>query len=200
MIYVWGPQVHRAHFTKKLCFARSEDGIIQMPSHLQLPYFYLLPKIHKTPWKTWPVVNGVSDVNEYLSKWIDIQLQQVIYLCPAYLKDSLQLLQELRVLPPLPPNAICFTANAVPMYTNIDNRHGIKTIGRWLNLHRAELPPDFPLQKILESLGIIMRNNVFLSATGSSNKRTAQPYVPHAHRQLCYHLLQPPRGNSTYSA
>ena len=47
------------------------------------------------------------------------------------------------------------------MYTNIDNRHGIVTIGRWLELHRPDLPFDFPTIKILEGLDIIMRNNVF---------------------------------------
>jgi hypothetical protein len=132
-----------------------------MPEHLWLPYFYLLPKIHKTPWKTQPVVSGVSTVNEPLSKWIDIQLQQVIHLCPAYLKDSWQLLRMLRELPPLPPDTICFTADAVLMYTNIDNQHPIETFGRWLNLHRANLPTYFPSLKILKGLDIITRNNVF---------------------------------------
>ena len=47
------------------------------------------------------------------------------------------------------------------MYTNIDNTHGIKMIGRWFSLHRADLPATFPTQKILEGLDIIMRNNVF---------------------------------------
>jgi hypothetical protein len=107
------------------------------------------------------VVSGVSTVNEPLSKWIDIQLQQVIHLYPAYLKDSWQLLRELRELPPLPPDAICFTADALWMYTNIDNQHGIETIGRWLNLHWADLPADFPSLKTVEGLNIIMGNNVF---------------------------------------
>ncbi len=126
------------------------------------------------------VVSGVSTVNEPLSKWIDIQLQQVIRLCPAYPKDSWQLLRELHELPPLPPDAICFTADAVPMYTNINNQHGIETIGRWLNLHRADLPTDFPSLKILEGLDIIMRNNVFSFGNRFSRKRTAQPWVPRA--------------------
>jgi hypothetical protein len=150
-----------AFFTKKLCGPRDKDGIVQMPKHLHLPYFYLLPKVHKTPWKTRPVVSGVSSVNEPLSKWIDIQLQRVVHLCPVYLKDSWQLLRELRDLPTLPSDATCFTADAVSMYTNIDNSQGIATIGRWLELHRPNLPSDFPSIKILEGLDIIMRNNVF---------------------------------------
>jgi hypothetical protein len=107
------------------------------------------------------VVSGIATVNEPLSKWIDIQLQRVIHLCPAYLKDSWQLLRELKNLPSLPPDAICFTADAVSMYTNIDNTHGIETIGRWFALHKSDMPYNFPTLKILEGLDIIMRNNVF---------------------------------------
>ena len=119
------------------------------------------------------MVSGISTVNEPLSKWIDIQLQRVIHLCPAYLKDSWQLLRELKTLPPLPPGAICFTADAVSMYTNIDNTHGIETIGRWFALHRADLPATFPTQKILEGLDIIMRNNVFSFGNRFFKQKTA---------------------------
>jgi hypothetical protein len=38
-----------AFFTKRLCGPHNKDGIVQMPKHLHLPYFYLLPKVHKTP-------------------------------------------------------------------------------------------------------------------------------------------------------
>jgi hypothetical protein len=52
----------REFFTKKLCGTRGKEGQVQRPNHLpvQLPYFYALPKVHKTPWKTCPVVSGVS--------------------------------------------------------------------------------------------------------------------------------------------
>jgi hypothetical protein len=148
-------------FERKLCGDRDDDGVIQRPEHIHMPYFYILPKVHKTPWKTRPVVSGVSTVNEPLSKWIDYHLQQVIHLCPGYLKDSWQLLRDFNQLPPIPDDAIIYTADAVSMYTNIDNDHGIESIGRWFDLHAAELPPGFPIQKILAGLDIIMRNNIF---------------------------------------
>jgi hypothetical protein len=47
------------------------------------------------------------------------------------------------------------------MYTNINNSHGIAMIGWWLKLQRSDLPSDFPSQKILAGLAIIMRNNVY---------------------------------------
>jgi hypothetical protein len=48
------------------------------------------------------------------------------------------------------------------MYTNINTTHGINTIEKWLQLHKSELPENFPpiyiLVKVLEE---VMTNNVF---------------------------------------
>jgi hypothetical protein len=35
------------YFTEKLCGLHSDNGVIQMPKHLRLPYFYLLQKSTK---------------------------------------------------------------------------------------------------------------------------------------------------------
>jgi hypothetical protein len=60
------------------------------------------------------------------------------------------------------------------MFTNINNTsNGIETIVGWFNLNCAELPPDFPTQKILEGLNIITRNNIFFF----DNQYFKQEYV-----------------------
>ncbi len=107
--------------------------MVQRPDHLQLPYFYALPKAHKSPWKTRPVVSGVSTIVEPLSQWIDTQLQRVIHLCPSYLKDGWQLVRTLRDMTNLPPDAVCYTADAVSMYSNIDTDHALETIATFLS-------------------------------------------------------------------
>jgi hypothetical protein len=81
----------RKFFAKKLCGPPNKEDQVLQPGHLQLLYFYALPKVHKNPWKTRPVVSGVSTDMEPLSQWIDTQLKQVIHLCPSYLKDGWQL-------------------------------------------------------------------------------------------------------------
>jgi hypothetical protein len=151
----------KTFFTRTLCGERNSNGVVQRPSHIQLPYFYLLPKIHKKPWKTRPVVSGVSSVNEPLSKWIDYHLQQVLHLCPAYLKDSWQLLRDLKTLPPLADDTVIYSADAVAMYSNIDNDLGIDAIRRWLDLHAHQLPAGFPVKRVLAGLDIVMRTNIF---------------------------------------
>jgi hypothetical protein len=107
------------------------------------------------------VVSGVSTVVEPLSQWINTQLKRVIHLCPSYLKDGWQLVRALHDIPTLPSNAVCYTADAVSMYSNINTNHGIATIARWLELHRTELPRDFPTALVLDGLDTVMRYNVF---------------------------------------
>ena len=131
--------------------------------------FYANPKIHKKPipgrqneWPTRPVVATCSSPIEILSKWLDDQLQQVLHLCPSYLKDGYQLIRELSDMAPLPTNAKLVTADASSMYTNIDTDFGIAVIDKWLDRHKQELPYGFPTKKIVKGLRIVMKNTVFV--------------------------------------
>jgi hypothetical protein len=127
----------------------------------RLPQFYAAPKVHKTPWKTRPIVSCVHSTLGYLSKWIDRQLQKVVHLCPGYLKDSASLLRDLRQMDPLPPSTVIIIADAVSMYTNIDTQHGISTLKAWLELHKADLPTGFPTNMVVAATELVMTYNVF---------------------------------------
>jgi hypothetical protein len=151
----------RLFFERKLFGLRDSYGVIQPPDSLQLPYFYILPKVHKTPWKSRPVVSCVSSVPEPLSVWIDYQLQRVVHLCPAYLQDSWHFLHTLQQQDPFPDDCCIFTADAVGMYANINTDHALEVMYLWFDLHAHDLPKDFPRTKISYGLDLIMRNNVF---------------------------------------
>ena len=130
------------------------------------PVYYGNPKVHKETLKTRPVVSCVHTVPQILSKHLDYWLNKVVKLCPSYIKDSWQLLDDLKGYVKqqgrLPPGARIFTADAVSMYTNIDTDHALDTIDKWLTLHKQELPKDFPPKNfILRGLEIVMQNNVF---------------------------------------
>jgi hypothetical protein len=45
-------------------------------------HFYLLPKLHKTPWKTRPIISTCSSLLHGLGKWVNLQLQSVIDTLP----------------------------------------------------------------------------------------------------------------------
>jgi len=72
---------------------------------------------------------------ELLSKWVDIQLQLVVHLCPAYLKDSWHFLNEIRDLKDL-EGCTLVTSDAKAMYPNINTQHATETIGKLFELHQ----------------------------------------------------------------
>jgi hypothetical protein len=184
------------YFTCTLCTQRDPDtGQVIHPEHLHLPYFYILPKVHKTPWKTRPVVSAISSVPESLSKWIDLHLQQVIHLCPAYLQDTWQLLCDLRTLGQIPLDTVMYTADAVSMYTNIYTDHALEVFQAWFTLHETELPAGYPVTKILDGLSLIMQSNVFSLEIATSTRSMARPWAHPLCLRLRDHLFFVPWGN-----
>ena len=144
------PEAEQTYF--KRCFEESR----------RIPQFYCTPKVHKKPkWKTRPIVSCVNSRMGDLSKWVDVQLQRVVHLCPGYLKDSRSFLTKLQALDKLPPTAMILTADAVSMYTNINTEHALATLENWLTRHENDLPPGFPTQMVLEATKLVMHNNVF---------------------------------------
>ncbi|MGL5935090.1 MAG: hypothetical protein ACRCZI_05660, partial [Cetobacterium sp.] len=142
----------------------------------RIPQFYCTPKVHKKPnWKTRPIVSCINSRMGDLSKWVDVQLQKVVHLCPGYLQDSHSLLTKFHNLGKLPKTAMLTTADATSMYTNIDTTHGINTLRNWFKIHEPDLPNNYPVTMILEATELVMRNNVFqfddtywLQLTGSA--------------------------------
>ena len=125
------------------------------------PQYYGNPKVHKETLKTRPVVSCVNSIPQVLSVFLDYHLKRVVHLCPSYLRDSWQLLDDLKKLGPLPPGARLITADAVSMYTNIDTDHALEVLEKWFQLHADEIPDDLPTKFVIDGLRIIMKNNVF---------------------------------------
>ena len=126
----------------------------------RIPQFYLLPKIHKNPWKTRPVVSDSGSITSFLSKWVDVQLNTIAKTyTKTLLQDSEDLRRQLQKLSPLPEEAYLFTSDAVSMYTNIDPTHAMSEIKQWLN----NIPNKNTLDTnaLIEALDLIMSNNLF---------------------------------------
>ena len=122
------------------------------------PQFYITAKVHKSPWKTRPIVSTSGSLMAFLSKWVDYQLNSLAKQSPTYISNSKQVKKELESLHRLPENAVLFSADAVSMYTNIDTEHGIETISKYLREFHADL---INIDAIIEGLGLVMRNNIF---------------------------------------
>ena len=113
-----------------------------------------------------PIVCCCGTLLNYLSRWLDYWFQKLRHLIPSYIKDSSQLLAKLRELQrdgKLPPDIWVFTADARSMYTNIDTKHALEIICKWLDKLNRDglLPRNFPLAAVKEAMALIMLNNVF---------------------------------------
>jgi hypothetical protein len=124
------------------------------------PHFYITAKVHKTPWKTRPIVSVRGSILHGLGKWIDRQLQPICHKLPSYLKSSYDLKKQLSSLTFDSTRASFFTADAVSMYTNIDTEHALTEIAKFLRTHPICKDTE-AIEAIIRGLEILMRNNLF---------------------------------------
>jgi hypothetical protein len=125
------------------------------------PHFYILMKIHKTPWKTRPIVSVSGSLTHGLGKWVDRKLQPICRRLRSFIDSSLSLKKALLAEDSLPATARLFTADAISMYTNIDTTHALATIGTFLRTSHLCRELKVRPEPIMKALEIIMRHNVF---------------------------------------
>ena len=123
--------------------------------------FYLTAKVHKTPWKTRPVVATCGTFFHGISRWIDYHLQPLNHLVPSHIKNGFELKEKLENMGQLPEGTRIFTMDATAMYTNITTDHGIETMEHFFEMFKEKLPKDFPAELILLALHLVMKNNIF---------------------------------------
>jgi len=128
--------------------------------HHRTPIFYGMPKVHKTPMKLWPVVSCINSFNSIFSTWLDFKMKTLLPLIPSYIKNSSDLIKELKSLN-LPPSAKLFTADASSMYTNIDTTTGIQAIQHLFELYHDRILTNFPREFFITTLELVMNNNIF---------------------------------------
>ena len=122
-----------------------------------IPKFYIIPKIHKTPISGRPIVASHSWVLTPASIWLDIGLQPHVFRLPSVLRDTTSLIQRLNSLDlKAHPNIIFLTADVTSLYTNIPNDLGITCTKDFLdtfNIPHKEL--------MIQLLSLILHNNFF---------------------------------------
>lgn len=129
-------------------------------------YFYMLPKIHKSPDK-WtvphkipparPIVSDCSSESYKVSEYIDHHLAPLAVNHPSYVKDTEDFISKLSKLK-IPKNAMLVTLDVDGLYTNINNQDGIKAVAEMLRQNPGQNRPDAELLKLLE---ISLLNNDF---------------------------------------
>jgi hypothetical protein len=129
-------------------------------------YFYVLAKIHKTPWSTRPIVSVSGSLLEGLGKWCDVQLQNICRNLPYIFRSAYcvkSAIEELQANNPSLIGVKLFTADAVSMYTNIDTVHALESIHTFLTETRPDIPAhhNIDVKTLVNILELIMTNTVF---------------------------------------
>ena len=125
------------------------------------PRFYITFKVHKTPWKTRPIVSTSGSLLHGLGRWVDRQLQPICKRLNSFLRSSLDLRAIFDDEQPLPATTKLFTCDAVSMYTNIDTDHALQEIEHFLRNHEICTELEVYPATIMEALKLIMKHNLF---------------------------------------
>ena len=135
-----------------------------------VPYtcFYLTLKAHKLKLgqtvdhlKSCPIISCPGSLLHGLGVWVDRKLQEVTKKTVSYLKNTLELKNQLLDLH-LPPNTWLLTADAVSVYTNIPTHMALNLIGKYLTQHQRKCNGEYPDNVVRAGLHLIMTLNIFM--------------------------------------
>lgn len=125
----------------------------------RVPVIYQLPKIHKNPSKPprRPIVSGVDSLFARIGEYLDSFFQPLAQSCPAYLKDSRDLIQLLQGIE-VSEEHLLVSIDVNSLYTNIQQKHAIEVVVWALNNTNMEhKQKDF----LVHALDLAMSHNFF---------------------------------------
>lgn len=142
-------------------------------SDVDLPEFYVLPKVHKEGIPTRPIIPNCNSPSTKISKWLDAKLQEVLKLFPWILPGTKEFINMLEynsydnIVDP-----ILMSADVVSLYTNIPLQPALRKFKafptQWKNWNNknGNTLPYFPYDQttwsdILILLEWVLNNNFF---------------------------------------
>lgn len=139
----------------------ADDSASATRHQARVPFFYLLPKVHKPQLVGRPIVASTSWITTPAAQWLDRELQPLVLLLPSYIADSTALVNQLEttVFDRTPGRLLLFTADVESLYTNIPTDAGLVAIAQALDAlssYNAEKK-----RAILRVLEFVLRNNYF---------------------------------------
>jgi hypothetical protein len=125
-------------------------------STMILPKFYVIPKVHKTPWSSRPIIPSHSWIISRVAEVIDYVLQPELAKFPSILSSTTDLIKGLQKVESL-ENCLIVTGDVTAMYTNIDPWKAIEAIKSIISRDTQKMRKS-DLTKMLE---FVLLNNFF---------------------------------------
>lgn len=128
----------------------------------KLPFFYIMPKLHKNPVTGRPIVAQVDWVSTPLSIWLNERLRKFMPLADSLLQDSRDMVIRIENMTPITENKddyVLVTMDVKELYTRIPNDLGLAELKRFLKI-RAELS-DSEAQKLVDTMQLILESSYF---------------------------------------
>ena len=159
------------------------DVLKLIPSHPRPATFYTIPKVHKLPNLVVstcpssnpdnfiieaqrrninppgrPIVSGIGTLTEYVSAFVDRELQPLLANIPSYIKDTTDFLNKLSRFNNLPDNTILVTLDVTALYSNIPHNDGIGACKKHLDRRALSTTSS---EDICQLIKFILENIVF---------------------------------------
>lgn len=132
--------------------------VLPLTTNIPLANFYLLPKIHKTPISTRPIVASIKAVTYNTSKYVDFVLQPVMRSFKQVLQSPVDLLRHLNITS-FPANCCVCTADVTSLYPSIDIYDGLQKLSAALVLYNTNFKGDINVELIVCLCKWVLQNN-----------------------------------------
>ena len=125
---------------------------------VQLSKFYLLPKIHKTPISTRPIVASMASCTFTTSKYIDYILQPVMRSIPRIMRSSTDLLRHLNITS-FPCDCVLLTADVTSLYPSIDLADGLSKLRLAIDMYNLKHCGNIDSVLVVKLCSWVLYNN-----------------------------------------
>jgi ferritin len=136
----------RFHVSK---FSTQQWQFLKHRDTTRMPKFYILPKIHKSPIGSRPIVGAFNSPTTRISTVLEILLQKELEKEPQILRDSIELAQHLNSMRNIPSGSFLVSLDVVALYPNINLMHLKSTI------HKTGM------RHILKMIEFVLHNSYF---------------------------------------
>ena len=125
----------------------------------EVPRFHVIPKVHKEPWSSRPIIPSHSWLTSKASEVVDYFLQPLLKKFPTVLTSTRQLIETIRKIEEPLSNCWLVTGDVKAMYTNIHPSAALESIQRHLGSRKREKWNKN--EDIMWLLSFVLHNNVF---------------------------------------